>query len=188
MKRLAQFSDMSAMPTAGGETPVAPQSTFKIIYSPLDSIGKILADLDFKTFLQNNFDLDSSEIALKIWTMYGGSENDMEEGKKGKRQISPASSDMTKQSEIQEKEYNDTRNSKWERLPEGVSIDEITTTTAIEKAVTGGMAQLAKQYAKPATASIKQMIKVAELADQKQDYRIADKIQDLMIIHVYSTD
>jgi hypothetical protein len=50
------------------------------------------------------------------------------------------------------------------------------------------MAQLAKQYAKPATASIKQMIKVAELADQKQDYRIADKIQDLMIIHVYSTD
>jgi hypothetical protein len=95
---------------------------------------------------------------------------------------------MTKQSEIQEKEYNDTRNSKWERLPEGVSIDEITTTTAIEKAVTGGMAQLAKQYAKPATASIKQMIKVAELADQKQDYRIADKIQDLMIIHVYSTD
>ena len=183
--RLAQFPGMPAMPmaepaAAGGEgAPSGP--AFKIIYSPLDSLGKILADLDFKTFLENNFGTDSDELAHKIWVMYGGSEDELDPGKKGERKDSPSSNDVTQQSQAQEEEYNRTRKSRWKRLPEGVSIEEITDPQTIAIAITNGFATLTKMNSKPAQAgSTINLIRIAEVAELNKDFRFADKIDNYL--------
>jgi len=183
--RIAQMPDMGAMPMAdaGAAAPGAPgeaaaQPAFKIIHSPLDGLGKILADLDIKTFLENNFGSDPTDLAKKIWVMYGGNENGLGKGKKGKRKEKPASEDPTQQEQIQDDEYNNTRKSRWERLPEGVSIDEMKITPeAIEKTLISSWFNLAKTYAKPAAASaLNKWNKTADIADAKGDYRFADKL------------
>ena len=183
--RIAQMPDMGAMPMAdaGAAAPGAPgeaaaQPAFKIIHSPLDGLGKILADLDIKTFLENNFGSDPKDLAKKIWVMYGGNENGLGKGKKGKRKEKPASEDPTQQEQIQDDEYNNTRKSRWERLPEGVSIDEMKITPeAIEKTLISSGFNLAKTYAKPAAASaLNKWNKTADIADAKGDYRFADKL------------
>lgn len=194
MKRLSQSPGLDTLPTAsgggasggeGGEN-ATQQSTYNVIYSPLDSLGKILADLDFKTFLENNFGDDPETLAHKIWVMYGGSENELRPGKKGARQDKPQSSDITQQSAAQEQEYNATRNKRWRRLPVGVSIDEITNTQAIKRAIVGGFAALAKGFVKPASASKLQIIKIADIADEKGYFSYADKL-DNILRHVYTS-
>ena len=189
MKKLAQIPGMETMPTGGmppmGE-PAPPQPTFKIIYSPLDSLGKILADLDFKTFLQNHFGDNARDLAMKIWEMYGGDPEERHRGKKGERKDKPASDDMAKQSEAQQQEYNATRDERWRRLPLGVSIDEITNTSALERAITGGFMTLSKGISKPATAStVENIIKIANLADIKNQHFYADKL-DIILQNVYT--
>lgn len=183
--RIAQMPDMGAMPMAGPPGGAPPEGgtappSFKIIHSPLDSLGKILADLDLKTFIQNNFGSDTKELANKIWVMYGGNENQLGEGKKGKRIEKPASEDPTKQTEIQDEEYNRTRDTRWERLPEGVSIDEITNPDAIEKTLISGGFNLAKSLAKPAAAAVvKNWEKIANKADEDGNYKFADKLFEI---------
>lgn len=181
MLKISQAPDFSTLPTAGGGAPEggAPASTFNIIYSPLDSLGKILADLDFKAFLENHFGSDSEDLARKIWIMYGGSEDDLKPGKKGLRKDKPTSADTNQQSQSQQEEYNSTRNTRWKRLPMGVSIDEITDLESINKAIIGGWATLAKESAKPASASVIALIKIANSADSNCQYKIADKIDYL---------
>jgi hypothetical protein len=190
MKKLSQIPGLDTMPTAGGasggaEAQSAPPS-FNIIYSPLDSLGKILADLDFKTFLENHFGDNSGDLAHKIWVMYGGSEDEIGVGKKGEREDSPQSSDMIAQSDAQQKEYNATRKSRWLRLPKGVSIDEITNTEAIEKSIVGGFATLAKSFVKPAGSTVDNFFKIANNADEKGKFSFADKL-DFILTNVYSS-
>lgn len=188
--RIAQMPDMGAMPMAGppgGAPEGAPAGpSFKIIHSPLDSLGKILADLDLKTFIENNFGSDPAELANKIWVMYGGSESELGAGKKGQRKEKPASEDPTEQEKIQDEEYNRTRETRWERLPEGVSIDEITTPEAIEKTLISGGFNLAKSLAKPAAAStVEKWEKIANKADEDGNYKFADKLLEV-VRDVYS--
>jgi hypothetical protein len=182
--RIAQMPDMGAMPMAdpgAGAAPEAAAPAFKIIHSPLDSLGKILADLDLKTFLENNFGSDPADLAQKIWVMYGGNENQLGEGKKGAREDKPISDDPMQQDSIQDEEYNNTRESRWQRLPEGVSIDEITTPEAIEKTLTSGGFNLAKTYAKPAAAfTLDKWHKAANIADQNGNYKFADKLLEII--------
>jgi len=190
--RIAQMPDMGAMPMGdpggappGGEgAPAGP--VFKIIHSPLDSLAKILADLDLKTFLENNFGSDPADLAQKIWVMYGGNENELSAGKKGKRLDKPASEDPAQQEKVQDEEYNRTRETRWERLPDGVSIDEITTPEAIEKTLISGGFNLAKSFAKPAAAaSVEKWLRTANRADQDGHYTFADKLIEA-ITDVYS--
>lgn len=172
---------MGVMPMGGEAAPPAEagaaSATFKVIYSPLDTLGKILADLDFKTYLENNFGDSPEELAKKVWVMYGGSEDGLSEGKKGARPNRPASDDMMEQNDIQEDEYNATRDKRWLRLPIGVSIDEITDLETLTKAMTGGFQALIKQNAKPAQASnLNKIIRIANEADKIGQYRYADQI------------
>jgi hypothetical protein len=181
---------MPTLPMAGGaagaEAPPQPVNTFNVIHSPLDSLGKILADVDIKSFLENNFGGDPDKLAHKIWVMYGGSENELEPGKKGARQDTPHSNDMAEQDAHQNAEYNATRNSRWKRLPAGVSIDQITNTQAISNTIAGGLMLLSKEYSKPPAeaVSIKELIKIANIADNTKDYSFADYI-DYILINVY---
>lgn len=199
MKRISQDlgammgGGLETMPTAGppggpagGEgAPAQPQ--FKVIHSPLDSLGKILADVDIKTFLQNNFGDDPDTLAHKIWVMYGGSEDEISPGKKGARQDKPASGDMMQQQKIQDEEYNATRNARWRRLPLGVSIEEITSTQALSNAIMGGFSDLAKSFSKPAQAKhSKFWLKLANIADERGQYLTADKL-DMILSNVYTS-
>ena len=185
------------MPAAGGmpgapgaEGGAPPPPTFQIIHSPLDSLGKILADLDFKTFLENNFGTDPDVLANKIWVMYGGSANELQPGKKGERRDTPASADPMQLESIQNNEYNATRDSRWRRLPVGQSIDQITTPEALRNSIVGGYNSLAHQLAKPAeggpAAAIKAWLKLANTSDQIRGYKYSDWI-DSIITHVYSS-
>lgn len=187
--RLAQDA-MGVMPMAGGAPPPGGEGApappvFKIIYSPLDTLGKILADLDFKTFLENNFGTDPEELAKKVWVMYGGEEDGIGRGKEGARQDRPQSEDMTTQSKIQEEEYNNTRDKRWLRLPAGKSIDDITDTQALTRAIFGGFIALVKQNAKPAQASsAKGLLKLASKADQLGYFSYSDYIiSELINVH-----
>ncbi len=180
--------DMGALPMAdagmgapGAPAPEAAAPAFQIIHSPLDSLGKILADLDLKTFIENNFGSDQADLAQKIWVMYGGNESQLGEGKKGAREDKPISDDPMQQDSIQDEEYNNTRESRWQRLPLGVSIDEITTPEAIEKTLTSGGFNLARTYAKPAAAfTLDKWNKVANIADQNGNYKFADKLFEII--------
>lgn len=186
MKKISQFDGLGAPPGGppGGAAP--PEPTYKVIHSPLDSLGKILADLDLQTYLQNNFGTDPVELAQDIWEMYGGSSNDLEKGKPGKRKENPASSDPIELDKIHDDEYNATRNSRWERLPEGVSIDEITNTDALAKTIYDGFITMKKMKAPAApgagpTASLSvKLLKIANTADEKKHYRVADYILEFI--------
>jgi hypothetical protein len=185
MNKFSQIPGLDTLPTAGGSPEAAaPQPTFKVIYSPLDSLGKILADLDFKSYLENHFGDDYGELAHKIWVMYGGAEDELGKCKKGERKDRPQSSDIAEQSEIQEKEYNNTRNERWRRLPLGVGINEITNTEAIEKSIIGGYATLVKSLAKTTSASSQLLVKLANTIDAQGNYQLSDLI-DLVILNVY---
>lgn len=201
MKRLSQAPPSSppgglptspGMPTSpmaggGGGAPGGPEEgaqppapTFKIIYSPLDNLGKIFADLDFKTYLQGNFGDDPDTLAHKIWVMYGGSEDEITPGKLGERQDTPTSSDPTSQDERQTQEYNATRNERWKRLPAGVSIDKITSTGAISMAIRGGYEALSKASAKPAEAFVEKWVRIANDADLKNNFKQADAVDKIL--------
>ena len=118
--------------------------------------------------------------------MYGGSEDEMAPGKKGERSDKPLSNDPMQLQQLQDEEYNNTRDTLWERLPVGKSIDDITTPQAILDAVIGGFSSLSKSFAKPATpASTKNWIKVANNADLCKLYKLADEI-DYLISNVYT--
>ena len=92
------------------------------------------------------------------------------------RQDTPNSNDPVQQDNYQNQEYNNTRDKRWERLPQGVSIDQITTPEAILKSITGGFASLAKANSKPAAASILKWSKYANQADDLGDFKYADKL------------
>lgn len=172
---------------SGGAGAQPPVNQFKVIYSPLDGIGKILADLDLKAYLQNNFDKTPEEIAHNIWVLYGGGVNELAPGKKGKRLINPYSDDPSAQQQQSEQEYNNTRTKRWERLPNGVSIDKLTTPQAIRNAVINGFHQLSVQNSKPAQASsASDFIKAANTADQQNNFFVADKL-DYILLNVYSS-
>jgi len=175
-----KISQFETLPMGGAEPAAPPTETFKIIYSPLRSLGLILADLDFKSYLQNNFGTTASDLAHEVWVMYGGSENELDEGKPGKRKDAPASSDLAEQEKIQQAEHNATRNSRWERLPEGVRIEEITSPQILEKAIIGGFDELSRSKKQQPTAQIKKWIKAANVADNNGNYIYADKIQKII--------
>lgn len=194
MKKIAQGlegMDLGALPMAGGgmEAPAAPpEPQYKVIYSPLDGLGKILADLDFKSYLQNHFDKSPDVIAHNIWVLYGGGANELTPGKKGKRLQNPYSDQPDEQKSQSDEEYNATRNKRWERLPSGISIDKITTPEAIKNVVIGGFEQIAKQNQQPGptAAKINELIKTANVADSQKNYNLADKI-DCFLLNVYSS-
>ena len=182
---MAGPSGAPPMPGEPGAEGAAPATTFKIIYSPLDTLGKILADLDFKTYIENNFGDDPTALAHKIWIMYGGPTNELGHGQTGKRQDKPQTSDQAELERINTEEYNNTRERRWERLPVGVSIDEITNPQALQMAVEGGFNALVKQNSKPAAAAAIEWLKIANKAEESGKYYYVDNLQ-VLIKNVYS--
>jgi hypothetical protein len=175
---------MGGMPTAGPESgaPSATQTSTSI-YTPLNSLAKILSDASLTTEMKNFFDKNPEETALKIWTDYGGSSDGRTSIHKGERDDKP--------NPDPEKEVENTKDRKWERLPKGLGIEDITTTNAIAETIKDGYFDLSIQGHKQQggggpTAAALNWIKLAQNSDYKKEFRLADEIDNL-ILNVYAS-
>ena len=177
---------MGGPPTAPMAAPgAAPAATTREeIGSPLRELGQILYDVDIETLLSQKIGSETSEVAQDIWVMYGGNIiGGIEEEKTGKRidkqDVSP---------ENEESEQEKTEDSRWERLPEGQNISDITSLDELEATVQGIAADLAAKKKKEQAgggagggmpmASIKlQLIKLADRYDSAGRYSFADILE-----------
>lgn len=109
---------LSPMPGLPGMPPPpgapAPSSNQKAIKEPLSNLGLILADAEIEKMLMEEMQFNERDIANKIWKMYGGNdEGGVEDGHVGKRKEGV---------EITDEEINDTKETRWERLPLGQDL------------------------------------------------------------------
>ena len=169
-----------AMPMAA---PGAPPTSREEIGSPLDSLGKILYDVDITTLLLSKIGDSSEDTALYIWLMYGGNEHGGaiidRIGKRTKKK------DVTKEQEEAEQER--TEDSRWERLSDGKKITEITSLDEMTEEVKGIAASAVKNEIKaqgapagggmPMAARHNNMVKIARKLDKIGFYRSADTIR-----------
>lgn len=130
-----------AIPTAapGGGTPTNRQE----IGSPLDSLSKILYDVDIKTYIANNFQKQPDEISLTIWQMYGGDKDGLKSdpAKVGERTYQKG----IPQEQI-ENEENETENARWKRLPTGKHIlDIVNNKQELDQAIAGVISEMVSE-------------------------------------------
>ena len=123
------------MPPMGATPPVQPMSSPPDrveITAELDNLGKILYDVDIKEKIGNEVGTDVKDIAQEIWQMYGGNEfGNADEGKVGKRTEEALIGNQAKQ------EREATKDARWERLPEGKTITDITSLKELLKVMNG---------------------------------------------------
>jgi hypothetical protein len=180
-------ADMGGMPMGGPGGPPPGGAAPPIntpISTPLDSLAKILHDDSLTTDMKNHYDKSPEHTALRIWMDYGGSPDGRTSIHKGER--------TGEQIQDPEKEIGATKDRKWERLPAGVGIDEITSTEAIADTIQDGYFDLSIQQHKQQAggggpmASALKWLKLADKQDEIKDYKTADEILAL-ISHVYSS-
>lgn len=173
---------MGGPPTMPMAAPGAPPTSREEIGSPLDSLGKILYDVDITTLLLSRLGDETSDTALFIWLMYGGDEHGgaMKDrvGKRVKKK------DVTKEQEKIEQER--TEDSRWERLPVGKKITDITSLEEMTAEVQGIAASAVKNEIKaqgapagggmPMAVRHNNMVKIARKLDKIGFYRSADLI------------
>lgn len=177
---------MGGPPTAPMAAPgAAPAATTREeIGSPLRELGQILYDVDIETLLSQKIGSDTSKVAQEVWVMYGGNIlGGIDEEKVGKRtdkqNVSP---------EDEESEQEKTEDSRWERLPEGQKISDITSLDELDATVQGIAGDLAAKKKKEQAgggagggmpmASIKlQLIKLAQRYDKAGRYSFADILE-----------
>jgi len=169
-----------AMPMAA---PGAPPTSREEIGSPLDSLGKILYDVDITTLLLSRIGDAADDTGLYVWLMYGGDEHGGAlKDRIGKR---IKKKDVTKEQE--EAEQDRTEDSRWERLPAGKKITEITSLDEMTEEVKGIAASAVKNEIKaqgaPAGGGMQMavrhnnLVKIARKLDKIGFYRSADTIR-----------
>lgn len=172
---------MGGPPTMPMAAPGAPAVSREEIGSPLDSLGKILYDVDITTLLLSRIGDSSDDTALYVWLMYGGDEHGgaMKDrvGKRSKKK------DVTKEQEEAEQER--TEDTRWERLPAGKKITDITSLKEMTEEVQGIAVSAVKNELKaqgapaggmPMAARHNNMVKIARKLDKIGFYRSADTI------------
>ena len=174
--------EMGGMPSGpGGGAPPIPPPPPAPISGPLDSLAKILSDDSLTTDMKNHFDKSPETTALRIWVDYGGSQDGRSSIHKGKRGDQPSPNP--------DQEIQATKDRKWERLPMGVGIDEITSTDAIATTIQDGFFDLSIQGRKQQseqggpTAKAIYWIKISQKTDEQRKFRLADEI-DRLCLHI----
>jgi hypothetical protein len=179
---------MGAMPPMGGPptmpmaAPGAPPAKREEIGSPLDSLGKILYDIDIVALLISKLGEDTDDTARYVWTLYGGNDTGgVVKGRFGKR-VKQKDVDPEKEKEEQER----TEDSRWERLPEGKYISDLTDLDEIVKEVKGIAASAVKNEIKaqgaaagggmPMASRNRELIRMAEKLDKIGFYKMSDTI------------
>lgn len=175
---------MPGMPPPPGAPPSGPRQE---LIGPLDSVSKILYDYDIGTVVDGNAARDAEELALEVWKAYGGTEmGDDVESKTGNR--TPESTKAAP--EKQEAEHKATEDSRWQRLPFGKTIEDITTLDELSEILSGLILGAVKAKA-PAAAppggmpppmanTIALMRRYSALADDSGAYDVADEIDSII--------
>jgi hypothetical protein len=173
---------MGGPPTMPMAAPGAPATSREEIGSPLDSLGKILYDVDITTLLLSRLGDEVEDTALFIWLMYGGDEHGGSlKGRIGKRIKKKDVSDKEEKAE-QER----TEDSRWERLPSGNKITDITSLDEMTSEVQGIAVSAVKNELKaqgapagggmPMAVRHNNMVKIARKLDKIGFFRSADLI------------
>ena len=152
----------------------------KIIRIPLTNLGLILADAQIEKKLMEDFEDNELDLANEIWIQYGGKENGgVVSSRIGKR---------IDGQEVDDAEIERTEKSRWERLPDGKSLDDIDVelsdfANAIKYLSFGFSKNKAKEQPAPgggmpgmASRNLENMVKLARNLDSMGLYRIADRM------------
>lgn len=168
-----------AMPMAA---PGAPPTSREEIGSPLDSLGKILYDVDITTLLLSRIGDSSEDTSLYVWLMYGGDEH----GGSMKDRVGKRAKKKDVKKEQEEAEQERTEDSRWERLPAGKKITDITSLDEMTQEVKGIAFSAVKNEIKaqgapagggmPMAVRHNNMVKIARKLDKIGFYRSADSI------------
>jgi hypothetical protein len=119
------------MPTAA---PGAPENYRREeIGSPLDTLGKVLYDVDAPTLIMQMTGSKPDDIALHIWMLYGGDEK----GGVYKNKVGERIMQTNVDPDVEKKEQKATENSRWRRLPKGKYINDITTLDELTSTIKG---------------------------------------------------
>lgn len=123
---LAAMMGAPAMPPAPGGMPPAPGGAPEetIITGPIKSIAELIADSDVVNTIKSNPQMSPEEIAMQVWTEYGGTEDGrVDQGKVGERVDSDSQRDIEKIKK--EKEMQDESDTKYKRLLKGKTLLDI---------------------------------------------------------------
>lgn len=140
---------MQAPPTTPMSTPTS--GGRQEILGPIESPTQIFYDMDIANFIENNIHFSVDDLTKLIWEEYGGSE----EGRKDPSKLGARSDNSAKASpEDAQAEREATEKTKWKRLPEGKSIEDIISYSDLGKIVSGLLygitTKIALQSAAPA--------------------------------------
>jgi hypothetical protein len=166
-----------------GAPPAAPasnspfSSSAPILY-PLDNLGAILSDAPIGLLIKNNLSESDVKLANKIWQLYGGDKfGGVYPGHIGKRNPSE---------EVDQSELERTENRRWERLPDGKKLTDITNLNDFVLAVRNFSLGITKQESASekgggggmglASRRLNDMIKLAHHLDSIGEYKLADKL------------
>jgi hypothetical protein len=145
---LAGAAPAPAIPPMGGGLPMdpgmgmptdpmaapAPTGDRQEIIGPINSIAQVFYDYDVAKYIQNNLHLNEKDLASKIWSEYGGNpDGTSDESKSGKR----TDNNLKLSPEDANKEREQTKNSKWERLEENKTIEDIISLSELGNIVKG---------------------------------------------------
>lgn len=178
-----------SMGMPGMSMPSAPMSAPAMgdrqeILGPIKSLTQIFYDMDIANFIENNIQFDSDDITRLVWAEYGGGKD----GKKDNSKLGKRIDQNTDNSPEEAKNERDsTKNSKWERLEKGKSIEDIVSYSDLGKVVSGlmygvTMKMIAQGAAPPGggsapmMASNKARIIIAKNLDREYLFRESDTI------------
>jgi hypothetical protein len=174
---------MGGPPTLPTAMPGATGVTREEIGSPLDKLGKILYDVDINSLLLTQLGDDVEDTALTVWTLYGGDDKGVSvvPGRTGKR---IKRKNVSKENE--ESEQKRTEDKRWERLPDGMSIADITSLDKLVSQIRGIASSAVKNELKAQGAAAgggmpmahrnRDIVKIARKLDIIGFYRLADSI------------
>lgn len=173
---------MGGPPTMPMAAPGAPPTSREEIGSPLDSLGKILYDVDITTLLLSRIGDTADDTSLYVWLMYGGDEH----GGSMKDRVGKRLKKKDVEKEQEEAEQERTEDSRWERLPSGKKITDITSLDEMTQEIQGIAASAVKNELKaqgapggggmPMAVRHNNMVKIARKLDKIGFYRSADTI------------
>jgi hypothetical protein len=135
----------------GGPPPAGPSTVERPkIAGPLKSVGEILYDFNIEEYIALHPDQSEEDMSEEVWQEYGGDSNEnIKSDKEGERDEESA----TRTPEEINSEIERTEESKWERLPIGKTIDDITSleeVIGLMKSLTYGTVKKFKSPAAPA--------------------------------------
>lgn len=179
---------MPGMPApAGGATGQTDNTTAQGVPYPLENLGMILKDAELQKKLSEILSSSSNvgttseeEIANVIFQMYGGNKlSGIDSWKKGER---------LPDKEVDAKEIEATRKTRWKRLPAGKTLDTLEIPVTLDnimqavKAISFGISK-AKSKEAPAggggamaSQHYKNMVRISTLLDELGFYRLSDRV------------